>query len=281
MLYGLTMFITETSLQPAELARAAEDRGFDSIWAPEHTHIPSARKTPWPGGPVLPDYYSQTYDPFLALTAMAAVTTRLKLATGICLIVQRDPLTTAKQIATLDRISGGRFIFGIGGGWNREEVEDHGTPFAKRFPILRERILAMKALWTQDEAEFHGQYVNFDKSWAWPKPVQKPHPPIIMGGDGPTTFDRIVEFCDGWLPITRGGGVPADLAGKILDLRHRLQAAGRDPDALTVSLFGAPPNQDVVAAATRSGIDRVIFGVPSAPKDAALKALDEYAKLVK
>ena len=182
---GAMMFVTDYSMRPDELARALEERGFESMWVPEHTHIPTSRVSPWPGGPDLPEMYWHTYDPFVALTAAAAVTTNLKLGTGICLMIERDPITTAKEVASLDLISNGRFIFGIGGGWNAEEMQDHGTNFRRRWRILRENILAMKAIWTEDEPEFHGQYVNFDKCWAWPKPAQKPHPPILMGGDGP------------------------------------------------------------------------------------------------
>jgi probable F420-dependent oxidoreductase len=211
MRYALIIFPTDYTLQPAELGKLAEERGFDSVWLPEHTHIPLSRKTPWPGGPELPREYLSTYDPIVALTAMAGATTTLKLATGIILVAQRDVFGTAKEIATLDALSNGRVIVGIGGGWNLDEAEDHGVVFKRRFSELREKMLAMRELWTQDEAEFHGRYVDFDKSWAWPKPVQKPHPPIVMGGDGATTFDRVIEFCQGWMPISRGGKAPPNL----------------------------------------------------------------------
>ena len=220
MKYGLTIFPTDYTMAPDEFARRAEEMGFESVWFPEHTHIPVERKTPWSGGPELPRDYYHSYDPFVALMAAGAATREIKLATGICLIIQHDPITTAKTISTLDRLTNGRFIFGIGGGWNREEIEHHGTPFAKRFAVLRERVLAMKAMWTEDQAEFHGQHVNFEPIAVNPKPVQKPHPPIIMGGDGPTTFDRVVQFCDGWLPIGRGN-MPAGLEDKMAELRRR------------------------------------------------------------
>src|SRR5215813_13126558 len=194
--FGLTMFATDYAIRPDQLARAAEERGFESLWLPEHTHIPTSRKSPWPGGPDLPKDYWHTHDPFVALAVAAAVTKKLKVATGICLLVERDPITTAKEVASLDMLSGGRFIFGIGGGWNAEEMENHGTSYKLRWRTLRERVLAMKEIWTKDEAEFHGEFVNFDPIWSFPKPMQKPHPPILMGGDGPTTFDRVVEFCD-------------------------------------------------------------------------------------
>ncbi|MGH7310742.1 MAG: TIGR03619 family F420-dependent LLM class oxidoreductase, partial [Candidatus Rokuibacteriota bacterium] len=195
--FGVVMFATDYAIRPDELGRALEERGFESLWVPEHTHIPASRRSPWPGGPNLPREYWHSYDPFVALTAAATVTTRLRLGTGICLVIERDPITTAKEVASLDRLSGGRFIFGIGGGWNAEEMENHGTDFKKRWRVLRERVLAMKEIWTKEEAEFHGEFVRFDKIWSHPKPLQKPHPPILMGGDGPTTFDRVIEFADG------------------------------------------------------------------------------------
>ena len=201
MKIGISMFPTDYSIRPDELAQAAEERGFESLWFPEHTHIPTSRKSPWPGGPVLPDVYKQSLDPFLALMAAATVTKRIKLATGICLVVERDPIHTAKNVATLDYLSGGRFIFGIGGGWNAEEMANHGTAFKTRFTLMRERIEAMKAIWTNDVAEYHGEHVDFDPLWAWPKPVQKPHPPIIVGGEFPHGAKRAIAYGNGWMPI--------------------------------------------------------------------------------
>ncbi|MDE2779724.1 MAG: LLM class F420-dependent oxidoreductase [Chloroflexota bacterium] len=278
---GVINFVTDYSMRPAELAMALEERGFESLWVPEHTHIPASRRSPWPGGPDLPREYWHSMDPFVALGAAAAVTTRLKLGTGICLIVERDPIITAKEIATLDMISDGRFMFGIGGGWNSEEMENHGTNFRRRFRLLRERILAMKAIWTEDEAEFHGDYVNFDKIWSYPKPVQKPHPPIFMGGDGPTTFDRVVEFCDGWMPIARGTAQVGILAEKIVLLRKQAEEAGRDPGSIPVSLcIFEPPQEDTVPRMAEAGVDRLIFFLPSAERDAVLPILDHYAALI-
>ena len=278
---GVINFVTDYSMRPADLAVALEERGFESLWVPEHTHIPASRRSPWPGGPDLPREYWHSMDPFVALAAAAAVTTTLKLGTGICLIVERDPIITAKEIATLDMISDGRFMFGIGGGWNAEEMENHGTDFRRRFRLLRERVLAMKAIWTEDEAEFHGDYVNFDKIWSYPKPVQKPHPPIFMGGDGPTTFDRVVEFCDGWMPIARGAAQPGILAEKIALLRKQAEEAGRDPNSIPVSLcVFEPPQEDTVPMMAEAGVDRLIFSLPSDERDKVLPILDYYAALI-
>jgi probable F420-dependent oxidoreductase len=232
MKFGISMFPTDYAIHPADLAREVEARGFESLWMPEHTHIPASRRTPAPGGGELPEYYWHTYDLFVALTAAATATTRLRIASGICLIIERDPIITAKEVASLDRLSGGRFILGIGGGWNAEEMANHGTDFKKRWTILRERILAMKEIWTKDEAEFHGEFVNFDKLWSYPKPTRKPYPPILMGGSGPRTFDRVVEFCDGWLPI---GVDPKTMPGKLDELRRKAGDAGRDPAEISVT----------------------------------------------
>lgn len=276
--FGIVMFPTQEAIQPAELGRALEERGFESYWAPEHTHIPASRRSPWPGGSEIPAEYARAYDPFLALTAMSAATSRLRLGTGVCLVVERDPIILAKEVATLDRLSNGRFLFGVGGGWNVEDMENHGTNPRTRMRLLRERVLAMKAIWTQDEAEFHGELVNFDKIWSWPKPAQQPHPPILMGGDGPTTLDRIVEFGDGWMPITRPGQNPMD---RIPDLRRRLTEAGRDPASVPVSIFFAPPRAGDLASMISAGVSRAIFPFPPEPRGAALRRLDTYAEVMR
>jgi probable F420-dependent oxidoreductase len=229
----------------------------------------------------LPQEYWHSYDPFVALSAAAAVTTKIKLGTGICLIVERDPITTAKEIASLDMLSDGRFMFGIGGGWNAEEMENHGTNYRRRWRLLRERILAMKAIWTEDEAEFHGEFVNFDKLWAYPKPVQKPHPPIFMGGDGPTTFNRVVEFCDGWMPIAGRPGQEGSLAEKIALLRRQAEEAGRDPASLPISLYWmGRPREDTIERVEEAGVDRIIFGLPSAQRDEVMPRIDQCAELI-
>ncbi len=279
MHHGVMMFATEYAIPPDELARALEDRGFESLWLPEHTHIPASRQSPWPGGGELPREYWSTYDPFVALTAAAAATRRLKLGTGICLVIERDPITTAKEVASLDRLSGGRFLFGIGGGWNAEEMANHGTAFKTRWRLLRERVLAMKEIWTKREAEFHGEFVSFDKIWADLKPLQKPHPPIIIGGDGATTFDRVVEFGDGWMPILRPNC--RNPVERIPELRERLTRAGRDPKSAPVSLFFAPPNRPALDALAAAGVERAIFGLPSEPRDAVLPRLDAYAAVIR
>ena len=280
MKYGAMMFSTDYSIRPDDLAKMLEERGFESMWVPEHTHIPANRQSAWPGGGELPKDYWHTYDPFVALTAAAAVTNEIKLGTGICLMIERDPITTAKEIASLDLISNGRFIFGIGGGWNSEEMEDHGTDFRTRWRLLRENILAMKQIWTADEAEFHGEYVNFDKMWAYPKPLQKPHPPILMGGDGPTTFDRVVEYCDGWMPIgSRNSGGPS-LSEKIALLRRQASEAGRDPESLDITSFGVRPDPELVARLEESGVNRIIFTLPSEERAQVTPLIDECARLI-
>ena len=283
--FGAMMFCTDFSIRPDDLAKLLEDRGFESMWVPEHSHIPADRRSPWPGGAELPQEYWHTYDPFVALTSAAAATTTLKVGTGICLVIERDPIMMAKEVASVDRLSNGRFIFGIGGGWNREEMANHGTRSRSRWRLLRERILAMKEIWTQEEAEFHGEFVNFDKMWAYPKPVQRPHPPIMMGGDGPTTFDRVVEYCDGWMPISgrpQSGG--PSLQEKIAMLRRQAEEAGRDPASINITTFrgpdGSQPEPDAIRRLEEAGVNRVIFGLPSAERDTVLPIIDQCAKLI-
>lgn len=277
MFYAAGMFSTDYAMRPDDLARELEARGFESFWVPEHTHIPASRRSPWPGGADLPKDYWHTYDPFVALTAAASVTKNLKVATGICLIIERDPITTAKEIASLDMLSNGRFLFGIGGGWNAEEMENHGTDFKTRFSLLRERVLAMKEIWTKEEAEYHGRFVNFDPIWSYPKPVQKPHPPILMGGDGPKTFDRVIEFCDGWMPI---GYRMEGLTEKITDLRRRAEAAGRDPQTISITIFGAKPEREALDQLEAAGVERAIFMLPAADRDTVMPLVDKYVGLI-
>src|SRR5215468_10657204 len=275
--YGVVMFSTAYAIAPDELGRELEARGFESLWVPEHTHIPASRRSPWPGGADLPKEYWHTYDPFVALMAAASATKKLKLATGICLIIERDPITTAKCVASLDLLSGGRFLFGIGGGWNAEEMENHGTEFKTRFARLREQVLAMKEIWTKDEAEFHGTFVDFDPIWAYPKPGQKPHPPVLLGGESGHTLQRVVDFCDGWLPRGRGG---FDITASLGDLKNRAAKAGRDMKTISVTVFGASADAAALDRYRALGITRVTFGLPSKDRDAVLPLLDRYAKLI-
>ena len=208
MKIGFYYFATDYSMPIVEVARALEERGFESLFVPEHTHIPVSRRTPWPGGAELPRPYSHTLDPFVGLAAAAAVTSSLRLGTGICLLTERDPIVTAKEVATLDLVSNGRFEFGIGAGWNVEEMENHGTAFETRFRVMVDRAKAMQAIWTQEEAAYDGEFTRFEPIWSWPKPVQKPHPPILLGGESKHTLRRVMEFCDGWFPRGRGFGGP-------------------------------------------------------------------------
>jgi probable F420-dependent oxidoreductase len=252
-----------------------EARGFESLFVPEHTHIPASRRSPWPGGGPLPREYWRTLDPFVGLAAAAAVTRRLKLGTGICLVIERDPITLAKEVASLDHLSRGRVLFGIGGGWNAEEMANHGTAFDARWKVLRERIAAMKAIWTEDEAAYHGAFVRFDALWSYPKPVQKPHPPILMGGSGPHARQRAVDFDGEWMPLVGRDALDGDIA----DLRARAERAGRDPATVKVTLFGARPHEGRLAAWRDLGVERALFGLPSAGRDVVLPLLDQYAAI--
>ena len=276
MRVGVFYFPTDYGIDIRELARAAEDRGFESLLLPEHTHIPTSRRTPFPGGGELPKAYSHTHDPFVALSFAAAATTKILLGTGICLIPQRDPIVTAKCVASLDQLSNGRFLFGIGGGWNVDEMENHGARYETRFKLMRDRILAMKALWTQDEAAFHGEMVNFDPVWLYPKPAQRPHPPILLGGSSDYTVKRVVEFCDGWLPIARPGFNPKEAVAR---LRQAASDARRDFATLSISVFGAPANEAVLAEYRELGIQRAVLAIPDLTRDEIMGVLDKYARL--
>jgi probable F420-dependent oxidoreductase len=281
MKFGITFFPTNESIRPAELARAVEDRGFESIWLAEHSHIPVSPATPGPpaaGEPGLPAEYYSTADPFVALAMAAEATERLLLATGICLVAQRDVFQTAKQVASLDVLSGGRFVFGVGGGWNAPEVENHGTPFSQRFGVLRERIEAMKQLWTEEKAEYHGKHVDFGPCYAWPKPLQKPHPPIHVGGAGLRAIRRAVRYGDGWVPLMATG--EDDPVALVPTLHEALEAAGREVEGFDVSIYMCPPVADTVERCRRGAIARVLFPMPSTPRDAALSTLDTYASLI-
>jgi probable F420-dependent oxidoreductase len=273
---SVAYFPTDYGIDIRELARAAEERGFESLLLPEHTHIPVSRRAPFPGGGELPKAYSHTHDPFVALSFAAAVTNKIRLGTGVCLVPQRDTIVTAKCVASLDRLSNGRFIFGIGGGWNVDEMENHGVRYETRFKLMGERILAMKALWTQEEAAFHGEMVNFDPAWLYPKPVQKPHPPIFLGGSSDYTLKRVVEFCDGWLPIARP---PFNAKDAVARLRRTASAAGRDYSTLSISTFAAPADKAALTEYRDVGIHRAVLAIPDLTRDEILGVLDQYARL--
>lgn len=277
MRIGVFYFPTEYGIEPGELARALEDRGFESLFVCEHTHIPASRRTPFPGGGELPRRYAHTHDPFVALSFAAAATRRLLLGTGILLVPQRDTIVTAKSVASLDLLSGGRFVLGVGGGWNVEEMENHGARYETRFRLMRERVLAMKALWTEEEAEFHGEFVGFDPVWCWPKPAQRPHPPILLGGETDHTLRRVVEFCNGWFPRAGRGFDAAEAVGR---MRRAAEAAGRDPASLSVTVFRAPAETAALAGYRGAGVDRALLEVPDLDRDGILRALDGYAPLL-
>jgi len=268
--FGVTIFPTEEAMGPAALARAVEERGFESLWVAEHTHIPASRRSPWPGGDELPKMYYETMDPFIWLTAAAAATETLKVGTGICLVVERDPIITAKEVASLDQLSGGRFLFGIGGGWNAEEMENHGTEFGTRWKLVRERIEAMKAIWASDPAEYHGDVVDFDPIFSKPKPWQQPHPPIHVGGAAPWGPRRAARYGNGWMPIYGRGSMIDELDV----LARECAAHGRDAREIELSLYNGPADADEVRRHAEAGIHRYIFGLPPAGAETLLPWLD-------
>lgn len=271
MEYGISTFVTDEGIGPAELGTAMEERGFGALFVAEHTHIPTSRETPYPGGEPLPRVYYRTLDPFVTLTAAATATEHLVVGTGIALMIERDPIVTAKEVASLDLISGGRAVFGVGAGWNREEMRNHGTDPSRRGALMDERIRAMREIWTRDEAEFHGEYVDFDPIFAWPKPVQRPHPPIYVGGESGRSIDRVAEYGGGWLPR---GGTP-NLADRITEVRDR--SGWRVP----VSLYAAPGEASAVAEYESAGVDRVLFSLPTEPRAKSLRELDRLAELAR
>jgi probable F420-dependent oxidoreductase len=279
MEFGAAMFFTDYSMQPADLARALEARGFESAWAPEHSHIPSSRASPFPQGGELPKKYYDAMDPFVALTAAATVTKRLRVGTGVCLVSQRDPIQTAKLVASIDQISNGRFLFGIGGGWNAEEMADHGTAFRTRFRLMRERVAAMKAIWTQDEPEYHGDLVDFAKMKTWPKPVQLPHPPVIVGGAFPWGARRALAYGDGWVPHAARPQY-ADVCDFLPQFGQMAAEAGRSLSSVPVTVFGAPEDRDRLKHYRDCGIARVVVSLPSAAVDAILPVLDRWAEYI-
>jgi probable F420-dependent oxidoreductase len=280
MKFGASMFFTDYSMTPAALARALEERGFDIVWAPEHSHIPLSRKSPFVLGGDLPKRYYDVMDPFVTLTAAAMATKTLKVGTGVCLIAQRDPIQTAKLVASIDQVSGGRFVFGVGNGWNQDEMENHGTAFATRHKLARERIEAMKAIWTQEEAEYHGEFVNFGPMIARPKPVQTPHPPIIVGGAFPYSARRAVRYGNGWMPqVTEASQTP--LTELIPRFRQMASEAGRDPNSLEISIGGQPADSDLVRRYRDLGVDRVSTSLMSEKEDTILPLLDRWAEIIR
>ncbi len=275
MKLGVFMFTAHYAMDLRALGIAAETRGFESLWVPEHTHIPSSRATPFPYKKELPQEYSHPLDPYVALAAVAAVTKTLRLGTGISLIVQRDPIALAKSVASLDHISHGRVDFGIGGGWNREEMANHGTDFKTRWKLMRERTEALQAIWTQDAATYHGEFVNFDAIWSWPKPVQKPYPPILIGGDGERTFKRLVRYGDIWMPVSMS---KASLAPRMKELNAMAAEAGRGP--IPVHVMGCPDDQDVLLQYRDDGVERCVLWLPPAKEHVVMARLDKLAGLI-
>jgi probable F420-dependent oxidoreductase len=276
MKFGIGIFPTEHTHSPGEFARMVEERGFESLFFPEHTHIPAARQTPYPAGGELPDFYARTYDPFVALMAAAAATERLNVATGVCLLIERDPIITAKEVASLDRLSAGRFLFGVGAGWNEEEMRDHGTDPRQRFAILRERVEALKEIWSSAEATYHGGYVTFDRIWCWPKPLQQPHPPILLGGNGPHVLDRVIAYADEWMP-NRIGDDDAMIA-RFQDLRERAAEAGRGTIPITVAGLMRDPAR--IERFEQAGVTRGFFWIQADDRDAVEAELDRYTAAV-
>jgi probable F420-dependent oxidoreductase len=272
---GLAHFATDYGMQPAELARRAEELGFESLFFPEHTHIPVSRDTDYPGGGQLPREYSHILDPFVGLAAAAAATTRLKVGTGVCLIIERDPIVTAKEVATLDLISEGRFLFGVGAGWNVEEMQNHGTDPDTRFRRMRESVEAMKAIWTEDEAEYHGRIIDFDPIWSWPKPVQKPHPPVLVGGLGEKVYDRVVAYGDEWIPNRVKS--PEDLGERIAELQRRAEAAGRE--RIPVTVFGAKAEIRLLERLKEAGVTRSLFYVQAGEAHEVERHLEELGRV--
>jgi probable F420-dependent oxidoreductase len=271
---GVGIFPSEDAPDPGALGRMAEERGFECLFFPEHTHIPASRETPYPaGGDLAPEYW-RSYDPFVALTAAAAATSSLRIGTAICLIIERDPITTAKEVASLDQLSGGRLLFGVGAGWNLEEMRNHGTDPGSRFGLMRERVEAMKAIWTQDEASYSGRHVNFERIWSWPKPLTKPHPPILLGGNGPQVIDRVLAFADEWMPNRLRGD--DGMIERFNGLAARAEQAGRTPVPITVAGMMRDPAR--IERFERAGVRRGFFWLPPRGPDEIEQAMDKYAR---
>jgi probable F420-dependent oxidoreductase len=272
MEFGIGYFPTHDAVSPGVVARLVEEHGHESLFFAEHTHIPANRETPTPGGGVLPRKYWHTYDLFVALTAAAASTSKLRIGSGICLVVERDPITTAKEVASVDHLSGGRLEFGVGAGWNREEMSNHGTDPRTRMRLMHERIDAMKAIWTQDEASYHGKFVNFERIWSWPKPVQRPHPPVLIGGNGPTVLERVLAFGDAWFPnYARGAD---DIVQRAQELRSRAQRP------IDLMVMGVPPDAAALERLQDAGARRVVHWIPSAGLPRVEQALERWESAI-
>src|ERR1700733_14554809 len=265
MEFGVAIFPTHDAIRPGDIARLAEERGQESLFFPEHTHLPASH-TPHPSGRALPRHYSHTFDLFVSVTAAVAATSRLRVGTGVCLVIQRDPIVTAKEVASVDHLSGGRFEFGVGAGWNREEMANHGTDPRKRMAVRGERVEAMKAIWTQDEASYAGEFVRFDRIWSWPKPAQRPPPPVLVGGDGPTVLDRVLAFGDAWFPNHDRGDV----------LERAAELRGRADRPIGLMVMGVPAEAKVLEAYAAAGFQRAVHWLPSAPRGPVERALDRY-----
>lgn len=277
MKFATMLYSTDYAMRPDMFAMASEERGFESVWYPEHTHIPASRRSPFPGGGDLPQDYWHMHDPFIALTAAATATSTIKIGTGVCLITERDPIVTAKEVASLDVLSEGRFLFGIGAGWNAEEMENHGTKFEERWKVLEERIEAMKACWVDEESEFHGKYVDFDPIWSWPKPVQRPHPPIIMGAASSWGRERVARYCNGWIPLpAQMENIEADID----DLERRLHKHDRKIEDIEISFFWAPEDADELKRFRDLGVNRAILACPAASDEETLGLLDKHVALM-
>jgi probable F420-dependent oxidoreductase len=278
--FGAAMFFTDYSMTPGELGKALEERGFESVWAPEHSHIPLSRKTPPAGGGELAKKYYDTMDPFVTLTMAAAATRTLKIGTGVCLVAQRDPIQTAKLVASIDQVSDGRFLFGIGNGWNQDEMENHGTVFKSRHKLARERVEAMKEIWTKEKAEYHGEFVNFDPMMAWPKPVQKPHPPIIVGGAFPYSARRAIRYGDGWIPHA-ARNTYAEIADMLPQFNKMANEAKRDPKSIEITVWGPKQDADLMKRYEDLGVARVVFSLESEKADTILPVIDGWHKLMR
>jgi probable F420-dependent oxidoreductase len=272
---GVVTFLTDYGIEATALGRAVEERGFDAVFLTEHTHIPTSRESPWPGGAELPRRYAHTFDPFVALAAMAVVTERVALGTAVSLINQHHPINLAKSVASVDRLAGGRVELGVGPGWNREEMANHGVDPGTRTARMLEHLEAMRAIWTQDEAEFHGRFVDFDPIWSWPKPVRTP--PILIGGDGPTVLDRVLGHGDGWIPLRVQVAALDAFRGRVEELHRRADEAGRD--RATVTVYGGEATAAALDAYGSAGVDRVLFELPDRDTAEVLRLLDTLAEL--